>query len=151
MFTFCKARWARQKKKRKENHATKVTKIPKTKRQKYGMNKTLVNTFQIIENFKKHLMIKARKLLQKVFCSTVKYVCLFLISRLLSSMDQFLLLNFSTQLPVLYLRLGIIYILRKHLQGGRGGQKWPIFAYFQYLQHALVGGKGSKNPKNVIS
>ena len=25
-------------KKRKENHATKVTKIPKTKRQKYGMN-----------------------------------------------------------------------------------------------------------------
>ena len=26
---------------RKENHATKVTKIPKTKRQKYGMNKTI--------------------------------------------------------------------------------------------------------------
>ena len=34
MFTFCKARWARQKKKQKENHATKVTKIPKTKRRK---------------------------------------------------------------------------------------------------------------------
>ena len=29
-------------KKWKENHATKVTKIPKTKRQKYGMNETLV-------------------------------------------------------------------------------------------------------------
>ena len=29
-------------KKRKENHATKVTKIPKTKRQKYGMNETKV-------------------------------------------------------------------------------------------------------------
>ena len=29
-------------KKRIENHATKVTKIPKTKRQKYGMNETLV-------------------------------------------------------------------------------------------------------------
>ena len=28
-------------KNRKENHATKVTKIPKTKRQKYGMNETL--------------------------------------------------------------------------------------------------------------
>ena len=28
--------------KQKENHATKVTKIPKTKRRKYGMNKTLV-------------------------------------------------------------------------------------------------------------
>ena len=28
-------------KKRKENQATKVTKIPKTKRQKYGMNETL--------------------------------------------------------------------------------------------------------------
>ena len=25
----------------KENHATKVTKIPKTKRRKYGMNETL--------------------------------------------------------------------------------------------------------------
>ena len=29
--------------KRKENHETKVTKIPKIKRQKYGMNKTLVS------------------------------------------------------------------------------------------------------------
>ena len=29
-------------KKRKENHATKVTKIPKTKRRKYGMNETLL-------------------------------------------------------------------------------------------------------------
>ena len=27
----------------KENHATKVTKIPKTKRQKFGMNETLLN------------------------------------------------------------------------------------------------------------
>ena len=41
MFTFCKARWARRKK-LKENHTTKVTKIPKTKRQKYGMNETMV-------------------------------------------------------------------------------------------------------------
>ena len=31
MFTFWKARWARRNKKRKENHTTKVTKIPKTK------------------------------------------------------------------------------------------------------------------------
>ena len=37
LFTFWKAKWAKQ----KENHATKVTKIPKTKRQKYGKNKTL--------------------------------------------------------------------------------------------------------------
>ena len=29
-------------KNRKENHATNVTKIPKTKRQKYGMNETSV-------------------------------------------------------------------------------------------------------------
>jgi len=40
-------RFARQdgedeKKKQKENHETKVTKIPKTKRRKYGMNKTFV-------------------------------------------------------------------------------------------------------------
>ena len=28
-------------KKTKENHATKMTKIPKTKRQKYGMNETI--------------------------------------------------------------------------------------------------------------
>ena len=35
----CKARWSRQKK-QKENHATKLTKIPKTKRQKYWMNET---------------------------------------------------------------------------------------------------------------
>ena len=34
-------------KKWKENHATKVTKIPKTKRRKYGMNKTKVNGFPI--------------------------------------------------------------------------------------------------------
>ena len=27
----------------KENHSTKVTKIPKTKRRKYGMNETLCN------------------------------------------------------------------------------------------------------------
>ena len=26
-----------------ENHATKVTKIPKTKRQKYGMNETILS------------------------------------------------------------------------------------------------------------
>ena len=32
-------------KNRKENHATIVTKIPKTKRRKYGMNKTLFKTF----------------------------------------------------------------------------------------------------------
>ena len=30
--------------KRKVNHATKVTKIPKTKRQKHGMNKTFVSS-----------------------------------------------------------------------------------------------------------
>ena len=41
LFTFCKARWAIWKK-RKENHKTKVTKIPKTKRRKYGMNKTMI-------------------------------------------------------------------------------------------------------------
>ena len=41
LFTFCTARWARQKK-RKENHATKVTKIPKTKKRKYGMNETKI-------------------------------------------------------------------------------------------------------------
>ena len=29
-------------KKWNENHATKVTKIPKTKRRKYGMNETLI-------------------------------------------------------------------------------------------------------------
>jgi len=29
-------------KKRKENHTTKVTHIPKTKRRKYGMNETIV-------------------------------------------------------------------------------------------------------------
>ena len=31
-------------KNRKENHATKGTKIPKTKRRKYGMNETSVST-----------------------------------------------------------------------------------------------------------
>jgi hypothetical protein len=40
LFTYCKARWTRKKEKQKENHATKVTKISKTKRQKFGMNKT---------------------------------------------------------------------------------------------------------------
>ena len=32
-------------KKQKENHATKVTKIQKTKRRKYGMNETLALFF----------------------------------------------------------------------------------------------------------
>ena len=32
-------------KKLKENHATKVTKILKTKRQKYGMNETILSGF----------------------------------------------------------------------------------------------------------
>ena len=39
-----KARWARQKK-QKESLATKVNKLPKTKTQKYGMNKTLEHFF----------------------------------------------------------------------------------------------------------
>ena len=43
MFTFCKARWAR----RKENYATKVTKIPKTTRRKYGMTKTLTPQYNL--------------------------------------------------------------------------------------------------------
>ena len=49
---FCKARWARLKK-RKENHVTKVTKIPKTKRQKYkdeqNINKVTTSNFQFLE------------------------------------------------------------------------------------------------------
>ena len=32
----------RDRKKRKENHATKVTKIPKTKRRKYGLDETFL-------------------------------------------------------------------------------------------------------------
>ena len=48
MFTFCKAKWARQKK----NHATKVTKIPNTKRRKCGMNKTLINWPKGIDQIK---------------------------------------------------------------------------------------------------
>ena len=35
-------------KNRKENHATKVTKIPKTKRRKYGMNKTVEMKIKMI-------------------------------------------------------------------------------------------------------
>ena len=35
-------------KKWKEKHATKETKIPKTKRQKYGMNKTLKLGFSLV-------------------------------------------------------------------------------------------------------
>ena len=37
-----KIRWERQKKNRKENHTTKVTKMPKTKTRKYGMKETLL-------------------------------------------------------------------------------------------------------------
>ena len=46
LFTFCKARWAIGKK-RKENHANKLTKIPKTKRRNYGMNETLIGKIVI--------------------------------------------------------------------------------------------------------
>ena len=38
-------------KKRREHHATKVTKIPKTKRRKYGMNETVISKNQ---KFVKH-------------------------------------------------------------------------------------------------
>ena len=41
-------------KKQKENHATKVTKIPKTKRWKYGMNKTLMSLQPMKKKFKLH-------------------------------------------------------------------------------------------------
>ena len=33
---------------RKKNHATKVTKIPKTKRRKYGMNETKMSIFKTL-------------------------------------------------------------------------------------------------------
>ena len=48
-------------KNRKENHATKVTKIPKTKRQKYGMNKT-IGSFSYVKN----------KVLEKVYIKANK-------------------------------------------------------------------------------
>ena len=38
-------------KKQKENHASEVTKIPKTKRQKYGMNETKVEVAKICTTF----------------------------------------------------------------------------------------------------
>ena len=37
-------------KKQKENHATEVTEIPKTKRQKYGMNETKRLAKNVLEN-----------------------------------------------------------------------------------------------------
>ena len=40
-------------KKTPKNHATKVTKIQKTKRQKYGMNETII-TKKKIETYMKH-------------------------------------------------------------------------------------------------
>ena len=46
-----------RKKKWKENHATKVTKIPKTKRQKYGMNKTKINKNEMTVGSKQKLAI----------------------------------------------------------------------------------------------
>merc|ERR1740129_918282 len=48
LFAFCKARWARWKK--KENHATKVTDISRTTRQKYGMNETVITVLNGSEN-----------------------------------------------------------------------------------------------------
>ena len=36
-------------KKRKEDYATKVTTIPKTKRQKYGMNEIYIKDFKIVQ------------------------------------------------------------------------------------------------------
>jgi hypothetical protein len=44
-------------KKWKENHLTKVTKIPKTKRQKYGMKKTIVSKWLRIMK-KRHSIYK---------------------------------------------------------------------------------------------
>ena len=46
----CKARWSRQKK-QKENHATKLTKIPQTKRRKYEMKKIKVTKSQVAPRF----------------------------------------------------------------------------------------------------
>ena len=47
----------------KENHATKVTKIPKTKRRKYGMNET--NVYQITCVLIKTLFNLTKNLFQK--------------------------------------------------------------------------------------
>ena len=59
----------------KKNHATKVTKIPQTKRQKYGMNQTLVKQdcflAQMSQHFEKlfvsFLASKLSKSLRKSF------------------------------------------------------------------------------------
>ena len=38
----------------KENHATKITKIPKTKRRKFGMNETLEQLYLLVEQHSKN-------------------------------------------------------------------------------------------------
>ena len=94
MFTFCKARWARREKSGEKNHATKVTKIPKTKRQIYGMNKTVVIKIFYPDICKKKISppLKIKKYLQNaekfahffssLFSSMISYSSLFL-SRIL--------------------------------------------------------------------
>ena len=67
MFTFCKSRWARRKKTERKSRITKVTKIPETKRRKYGMNKkqskiknqSCISTEKSIKSLKKTKTAKA--------------------------------------------------------------------------------------------
>ena len=53
LFYILQGKMGKTEKKRKENHATKVTKIPKTKRPKYGMNQTIVSKFCIVRFLQK--------------------------------------------------------------------------------------------------
>ena len=58
---FFKATWARREKNRKENHVTKVTKIPKTKRRKYGINGTIIVDFSNSCNIRNSFAFLTRK------------------------------------------------------------------------------------------
>ena len=62
----------RDEKKWKENHATKVAKIPKTKRQKYGMNETNVIIYLDIRQ-DCNLTIFQAKIFYKKACFRVNY------------------------------------------------------------------------------
>ena len=61
-------------KKRKVNHATKVTKIPKTNRRKYGMNETKNRVNKLVSLTPEDLYACPTYNRKKVFCRGTKYV-----------------------------------------------------------------------------
>ena len=124
MFTFCKASWAKWKKKQKENHATKVTEIPKTKRRKYEMNEN----YQIRLHLNRLHYPLINYLVMQVYPSLAKTV-----TKLHSSV--------STFVPKIK---GCQILIRYDFLGGTISFGWKLLSWFQQVSYSDLLNKWAK-------